>query len=142
MHSSPGLRNTTSSVVMTSKRARSPELTASIHAECASRMACPSERICKLLGDPHRWRLLTKLLGQPDNDALWPADVGEPVRVPVPHLADELGPVGEHARDDGVDVIDGEHNATEAQRVHRRVHGPEPDRVGPVALVQLDALAI
>jgi hypothetical protein len=54
-------------------------------------------------------------------------------------FANELGPVGAHARNDLVDVIDGEHDATEAQRVHRRVHGPKPDCVGRVELVQLDA---
>ena len=32
----------------------------------------------------------------------------------------------------GVDVIDSEHDATDAQRVHRRVHGPKPARVGRV----------
>src|SRR5204863_9811415 len=41
-----------------------------------------------------------------------------------------------------VDVLDGEHDATDAQRVHRRVHGPKPDRVGCVELVQLNALPI
>ncbi len=45
-------------------------------------------------------------------------------------------------RNDSVDVIDGEHDATDAQRVHRRVHGPKPDRVGRVELVQLNALPI
>jgi hypothetical protein len=31
---------------------------------------------------------------------------------------------GRDARDDSVDVIDGEHDATDAERVHRRVHDP------------------
>jgi hypothetical protein len=44
-----------------------------------------------------------------------------------------------YARNDIVDVLDGEHDATEAQRVHRRVDGSKPDRVGRVELVQLDA---
>src|SRR5439155_18441638 len=35
--------------------------------------------------------------------------------------------------------FDGEHDATDAQRVHRGVHGPKPDRVGRVELVELDA---
>src|SRR2546425_12374043 len=39
-------------------------------------------------------------------------------------------------------MFDGEHDATDAQRVHRRVHGPKPDRVGRVELVQLNALPI
>ena len=47
--------------------------------------------------------------------------------------------MGEQALNDIVNVIDGEHNATDAQRVHRRVHGPKPDRLGRVELVQLDA---
>jgi hypothetical protein len=33
-------------------------------------------------------------------------------------LADELGPVGAHARKDSVDVIDGEHDATDARRIY------------------------
>jgi len=33
--------------------------------------------------------------------------------------------VGAQARNDSVDVIDGEHDASNAQRVHRRVHGPK-----------------
>ena len=48
-------------------------------------------------------------------------------------------PWAQQARDDSVDVFDGEHDATDAQRVHRRVHGPAPDRVGRVELVELDA---
>jgi hypothetical protein len=47
--------------------------------------------------------------------------------------------VGEQARDDSVDVFDGEHDTTDAQRVHRRVHGPKPDRFGRVELIELDA---
>jgi hypothetical protein len=50
--------------------------------------------------------------------------------------------VGAHARNDSVDVFDGEHDATEAQRVHRCVHRTKPDRVGRVELVQLNALPI
>src|SRR4051794_29763648 len=77
-----------------------------------------------------------ELLGKPDDDAFRPADVGQPVRVSVFHFADELGPVGDHASDDGVDLVHGEHDATVAQRVHRRIHGAEPDRVGRVKLVE------
>src|SRR5213596_576126 len=81
-----------------------------------------------------------ELLVQSDDDAFRPADVAKPIRVLVlHHLAYQLGPVGEQARDDSVDVFDGEHDATDAQRVHRRVHGPKPDRVGRVELVELDA---
>src|SRR5207302_9134281 len=83
---------------------------------------------------------LADLLAQSDDDAFRPADVAKPIRVLVLHdFAYQLGPVGEQARDDSVDVVDGEHDATDAQRVHRRVHGPKPDRVGRVELVELDA---
>src|SRR5436305_9952285 len=83
---------------------------------------------------------LADLLAQSDDDAFRPADVAKPIRVLVlHHFAYQLGSVGEQARDDGVDVLDGEHDATDAQRVHRRVHRPGPDRVGRVELVELDA---
>src|SRR5947207_2108463 len=83
-------------------------------------------------------RLLAELLGKRDDDALRPADIGQPVRVLVLHFANELGPVGAHVRDDSVKTIDGEHDATEAQRVHR----PKPDGARRVELVQLDALPV
>src|SRR5258708_19587953 len=38
-----------------------------------------------------------------------------------------------------VDVFDGEHDATDPQCVHRRVHGPKSDRVRRVELVEFDA---
>src|SRR5256714_6701121 len=80
------------------------------------------------------------LLAQSDDDAFRPADVAKPIRVLVlHHFAYQLGPVGEQPRDDSVDVFDGEHDWTDAQRVHRRVHGPKPDRFGRVKLVELDA---
>src|SRR5438093_12220379 len=83
---------------------------------------------------------LADLLAQSDDDAFRAADVAKPIRVLVlHHFAYQLGPVGEQARDDSVDVFDGEHDATDAQRVHRRVHGPKPDRVGRVERVELDA---
>src|SRR5213082_1007540 len=83
---------------------------------------------------------LADLLGQSDDDAFRSADVAKPIRVLVlHHFAYQLGAVGEQARDDSVDVFDGEHDATDAQRVHRRVHGPKPDRVGGVELIELDA---
>src|SRR4051812_154442 len=86
-----------------------------------------------------RWSLLrVELLGEPDNDALRSADIGEPVRVFVLHFANEFGPMGAHARNDSVDVIDGEHHPSDTQRVHRRVYGPKPDRVGRVEFVQLN----
>jgi hypothetical protein len=46
--------------------------------------------------------------------------------------------MGALLRNDSVDVIDGEHDATDTQRVHRRVHGPKPDRVGRVEHVELN----
>ena len=83
---------------------------------------------------------LADLLVQSDDDAFRPADVAKPIRVLVlHHFAYQLGAVGEQARDDSVDVFDGEHDATDAERVHRRVHGPKPDRVGRVELVELGA---
>lgn len=56
--------------------------------------------------------------------------------------SDQLGPVREHAHDDGIEVINGEHGATGGQRVHRRVHGAEPDGIGRVEPVEFDAQAI
>ena len=53
-----------------------------------------------------------ELFGKADNDALWPADVGQTVCVLVLHLTNELSPVFEHVRNDSVNVIDGEHDAT------------------------------
>src|SRR5579872_3205001 len=85
---------------------------------------------------------LAELLGEADNDAFRPTDVSEPVRIPVLHLADEFGAMGLHARNDSVDVVDGKHDATEAQRVHWRVHGPKPDCAWRVELIQLNALPI
>src|SRR5438093_1652425 len=63
-----------------------------------------------------------ELLRQPDDDALGPADVAEPIAVLVlHHLADEVGAVGLQAGKDVLDVVDGEHDATDTQRVHRCV---------------------
>ena len=76
---------------------------------------------------------LADLLGQSDDDAFRPADVAKPIRVLVlHHFAYQLGSVGEQARDDSVDVFDGEHDATDAEGVHRRIRGPKPDRFGRV----------
>src|SRR5437879_8970124 len=83
---------------------------------------------------------LADLLAEADDDAFRPAYVAKPIRVLVlHHVAYQRGPVSEQARDDSFDVFDGEHDATDAQRVHRRVHGPKPDRFGRVELVELDA---
>src|SRR3954453_4209107 len=85
---------------------------------------------------------LPELLGKTDNDALRPAYVGEAIRVLILHFANEPGPVGEHVRNDSVDVIDGEHDAADAQRVHRCVYRSKPDGGGRVELVQLNALPV
>src|SRR5258706_8907168 len=85
------------------------------------------------------YHALPELLGKPDNDALRAADVAEPIRVLVlHHVADQFGAVGAQARDDVVDVINGEHDAADPECVHRNVLGPSSDRLGRVELVQLD----
>jgi hypothetical protein len=82
---------------------------------------------------------LSELLRKPDDDALRAADVADPIRVLVLyHVANQFGAVGAQARDDVVDVIDGEHDAADAECVHRKVLGPSSDRLGRVELVQLD----
>src|SRR5437879_518192 len=86
-----------------------------------------------------RGNALPELLGKRDDDALRAADVGEPIRVLVWHyFADQFGAAGEQARDDVVDVIDGEHDAADPECVHRSVRGPSSDRLRRVELVQLD----
>src|SRR5437867_3817063 len=82
---------------------------------------------------------LPELLGKRDDDALGAADVDEPIRVLVLHyFADQFGAVGEQARDDVVDVIDGEHYTADPECVHRSVLGPSSHRLRRVELVQLD----
>src|SRR5262245_5827808 len=82
---------------------------------------------------------LAELFGKPDNDALGAADVADPIRVLVlHHFADQFGAAGAQARDDVVDVIDGEHDAADPECVHRNVLGPSSDRFRRVELVQLD----
>src|SRR5690606_29209176 len=86
-----------------------------------------------------RGRASPELLGKRDDEALRAADVAEPVRVLVlDDLAHELSAMGEQAREDVLDVVDGEHDATYAQRVHGRVLRLRPDRRRRVELVQLD----
>src|SRR5262249_36258470 len=64
--------------------------------------------------------------------------VTEPVHVLVlGDFADELSTMGAQAREDVLDVVDGEHDTTEAQRVHRRVLRLSPDRRWRVELGQL-----
>src|SRR5947208_15528135 len=87
----------------------------------------------------HAYHALAELLGKPDNDALGAADVAEPIRVLVlHHFADQFGAVGAQARDDDVDVIDGQRDAADPECVHRNVLGPSSDRFRRVELVQLD----
>src|SRR5207248_1231433 len=73
--------------------------------ERSARTTCPMPKVANRVSIA-TWRVLAELLGEPDNDALGSADIGEPVRLLVPHFANELGPVGAHARNDSVDVID------------------------------------
>src|SRR5690606_10325658 len=85
-----------------------------------------------------RGRASPELLGKRDDEALRAADVAEPVRVLVlDDLAHELGAMGEQAREDVLDVVHGEHDATYAERVPGRVLRLRPARRRRVELVQL-----
>src|SRR3954469_23620653 len=80
-----------------------------------------------------------ELLGHSDDDALRATQEAEPVEVLVLRdLADELRTVAAQAGDDVVDVVDGEHDAADAQRVRRRGLRLGSDRGGCVELRQLD----
>src|SRR5262245_9171502 len=82
---------------------------------------------------------LPEPLGKCDHNALRAADVTEPVHVLVlSDFADELCAMGAQAREYVLDVVDGEHDATYAQRVHWCVLRLSSDRCGRVELVQLD----
>src|SRR5438034_10938335 len=75
-----------------------------------------------------------ELLGQCDEDALGAADVTEPIAVLVlHHLADEFGAIGLQPGKDVLDVLYGEHDATDTQRIHRcvRFSGGSRRRVEP-----------
>src|SRR6186997_3066458 len=62
------------------------------------------------------------LFGQGDDDACGAAEVAEPEDVLVlGDLTEEFAAVGAQAGDGVVDVVDGEHDAMQAQRVGRRV---------------------
>jgi hypothetical protein len=79
-----------------------------------------------------------ELFGQSDNDALGAADEAEPVGVLVlGDLADELGAVVAEAGDDIVDVVDGEHDAADAEGVRRGVFRLGSDGRWGVELRQL-----
>jgi hypothetical protein len=78
-------------------------------------------------------------LGQSDEEALGATHEAEPVDVLVLRdLPDELGTVAAQAGDDVVQVVDGEHDAPQTQRVRRRVLRLDPDRRRGVELRQLD----
>src|SRR5262245_9486514 len=80
----------------------------------------------------------SELLGKRDDDALRAADVTEPVHVLVlGDFAYELRAMGAQAREDVLNVIDGEHDATYAQRVHWCVLRLSSDRRRRVELGQL-----
>src|SRR5829696_904640 len=78
------------------------------------------------------------LFGQSDDDARGAAEVAEPEDALVlRHLAEEFGAVGAQAGDGVVDVVDGEHDTMQAQRVGRRALRLGADRRGGVVLRQL-----
>src|SRR5438093_702089 len=96
-----------------------------------SRRRCPGTRTTpnRTIGGHGAMPISVELLGQCDEDALGPADVTEPIAVLVlRHLAKEFGAVGAQAGKDVLDVIDGEHDATYAQRVRRCVFRLSSDR--------------
>ena len=68
--------------------------------------------------------LSAEVLGESDDDALGAAQEAEAVAVLVlGDLADELATVAAQTRDDVVDVVDGEHDAADAERVRGAVAG-------------------
>src|SRR6185437_6629467 len=65
------------------------------------------------------WR---EMLGQGDDDARGAAEVAEQEGVlELVDLADEFAAVGAQAGHDVLDVVDGEHDAAQAERVRRGV---------------------
>lgn len=83
-----------------------------------------------------------KLFGETDDDAFRAPNVGQAVAVLVSHFADEFGAVGDHVRNDLVDLFHCEHDSTDPQGVDRSVHGAESDRGGCVKFVEFDALPV
>src|SRR5262245_25421057 len=82
---------------------------------------------------------LPELLGKRNDDALRAADVTEPVQVLIlSDFAYELSAMGAQAREDILYVVDGEHDATYAQRVHWCVLRLSSDRRRRVELIQLE----
>src|SRR5438132_5946128 len=91
-----------------------------------------------LMHRPARRLASADLFGQGDDDARGAAEVAEPEDALVlRNIAEEFGAVGAQAGDGVVDVVDGEHNAMEAQRVGRRVLRDGTGRRGGVVLGQL-----
>src|SRR5262249_45901104 len=81
---------------------------------------------------------LPELLGKRNDNALRAADVAEPVHVlKLSDFAYELSAMGAQAREDILNVVDGEHDATYAQRVYWCVLRFNSDRRRRVELVQL-----
>src|SRR6476659_5796800 len=79
---------------------------------CRSETATASER----------YRTSADLLGERDEDARRATDITEPIAVLVPHqLANQFGAVGAEPGNDIIDIFDGKHDATYAQRVRRGV---------------------
>jgi hypothetical protein len=63
---------------------------------------------------------VSRLLGQPDENALGASDVAEPIQIFVlDHFVDELRTVLAEYDERIVEVIHGEHHTQVAQRVHR-----------------------
>lgn len=89
-------------------------------------------------------RSMLKRLAQPNNESLRATDISEPVCVAVLHnFADQLGPVSEHVRNHGVEIVDSQHDAAHPQLVYGGLLVAGSNRFGRVELVQLDlAVAI
>src|SRR5262249_8886907 len=82
---------------------------------------------------------LPEPLGKRNDDSLRAADVTEPVHVLIlDYFAYDLSAMGAQARQDILNVVDGKHDATYAQRVHWRVLRFSSHGRRLVELVQLD----
>src|SRR5262245_11160183 len=97
----------------------------------------PSRLICSATMS---FRISAELLGQSDDDALRATDVAQAVLVLVLHqLADEFGGVILQAGKYLLDVFNGEHDATYAERVRRCVSRLRADRHRLVEFHELKA---
>ena len=80
-----------------------------------------------------------ELLGEPHDDTFWPADETEPIHILVLRdVSNEFSAMLAEARDDGVDVVDGEHDAPYSQSVDGRVLRLASDRGRIVELREFD----